>query len=103
MRLHSAIAKHGFKRCANGTGTDESGATWMNANNFFFVCPTRHQTFNVALPQGVIKRGLHIIWIATQSGGSKFGFAHGVLRNKKPGVRRVSENNQRVERHHFIF
>jgi len=33
----------------------------------------------------------------------KFGFAHGVLRSKKPGVRRVSENKQRVQRHHFIF
>jgi hypothetical protein len=75
----------------------------VHTHNFFFIGPARHQAFNVALPEGVIKSSFHIIRVATQSGGSKFGFAHGVLRNKKPGVRRVSENDQRVQRHHFIF
>jgi frataxin-like iron-binding protein CyaY len=75
----------------------------VDANNLFFIGPTRHQALNVTLPECIVKRGFHIIWIATQSSGSKFSFAHGVLENKKPGVRRVSENDQRVQRQHFIF
>jgi hypothetical protein len=75
----------------------------VDAHNFFFIGPARHQTLNVALTQRIIERGFHIIRIATQGGCSKFGFAHGVLANKKPGLRRVSENDQRIQRHHFIF
>jgi hypothetical protein len=103
MRLNGAIGEHGFKCGANGACADKSRSAWMDAHNFFFVGPARHQPFNVALAQGIIKGGFHIIRIATQGGCSKFSFAHGVLENKKPGVRRVSENDQRVERHHFIF
>jgi hypothetical protein len=64
----------------------------MHTHNFFFIGPTRHEAFNVALPECVIKRSLDIVRVATQCGSLKFGFAHGVLRNKKPGERRVSEN-----------
>jgi hypothetical protein len=103
MRLNGAIGKHGLKCGAYGACTHKPRSTWVDAHNFFFIGPARHQTLNVALTQRIIERGFYIIRIATQGGCSKFGFAHGVLENKKPGLRRVSENDQRVERHHFIF
>jgi hypothetical protein len=103
MRLNGAIREHGFKCGANGASTDKPRPAWVDTHNFFFIGPARHQPFNIALSQGIIESGFHIIRIATQGGCSKFSFAHGVLENKKPGVRRVSENDQRVERHHFIF
>jgi hypothetical protein len=76
----------------------------MHTHNFFFVGPTRHEALYVALSQSVVKRSLNIVRVATQCGGLKFGFAHGVLRNKKtrraPGFRKLVSVLQRP---HFIF
>jgi hypothetical protein len=103
VRLNRAVGKHGFKRGADSPSPNQSGASWVHAHNFFFVRPASHQALNVALSECVIKSRLNVVRVATQCGRLKFGFAHGVLRSKKPGVRRVSENKQRVQRHHFIF
>ena len=53
---------------------------------------------------GVVKRGLNVVRVATQCGGLKFGFAHGVLSQQKtrhsPGFRKLVGV---FERPHFIF
>jgi hypothetical protein len=103
MRLNRAVGKHGFKGGADSPSPNQSGTSWVHTHNFFLVCPASHQALNVALSECVIKSRLNVVRVAAQCGRLKFGFAHGVLRSKKPGVRRVSENKQRVQRHHFIF
>ena len=94
---NAAIGKHGLKRAAYGDWAQLPGATGVNADCFVLIAPAGHELFNIAVLQGVVKRGFDVV-NAERAGLGSFEFSHrmsGFNRSRAASILRLIQADLR--------